>query len=74
MPNKSMREAINDLNRVLSDFPRVTTVESKPVDTEYGTGHYSTFNTHTHIHTHTHVTLDLYFPFLSIICAKSDLR
>lgn len=39
---KSMEEAIADVEKVLGDLPRVTVVEKKPIESEYGKGYYST--------------------------------
>lgn len=38
-----MEEAVANVEKVLGDFPRVTIIEKKPVESEYGTGYYSTF-------------------------------
>lgn len=43
-PKKSMEEAVADVEKVLGDFPRVTIIEKKPIESEYGKGFYSTFS------------------------------
>lgn len=39
-PKKAMSEAVDDLKKVLSEYPNVEIIESKPTKTDFGEGYY----------------------------------
>lgn len=39
-PKKAMSEAVGDLKKVLSEYPNVEIIESKPIKTDFGEGYY----------------------------------
>lgn len=41
-PKKTMSDAVDDLKKVLSEYPNVEIIESKPIKTDFGEGYYGT--------------------------------